>query len=76
MGLPKKSSHKSSQVKQVCVTGASGFVGKNLVERLLSEGFLVRVLTHSSKRSFSGKVEIFYADLASNSCNLKGFFSG
>ncbi len=37
MGLPKKSSHKSSQVKQVCVTGVSGFVGKNLVGRLLNE---------------------------------------
>lgn len=76
MGLLKKSSHKSSQVKQVCVTGASGFVGKNLVDKLLSEGFLVRVLTHNSKRSFPKRVEIFYADLESNTCNLKDFFSG
>lgn len=76
MVLQKKLLHKSSQAKQVCVTGASGFVGKRLVEKLLSEGFLVRVLTHNSKRSFPEGVETFYADLASNTCNLKEFFSG
>lgn len=76
MVLQKKSFHKSSQAKKACVTGASGFVGKMLVEKLLSEGFLVGVLTHNSKRYFPEGVEIFYADLASNTCNLKGFFSG
>jgi nucleoside-diphosphate-sugar epimerase len=76
MGQPKKSFLNSSQVKQACVTGASGFVGKRLVEKLISEGFLVRVLTHNRKRSFPDGVEIFYADLASNTCNLEKFFSG
>ena len=76
MVVQKKLSFKSTQVKQVCVTGASGFVGKKLVEKLMSEGFLVRVLTRNSKRSFPDGVEIFYADLAANTCNLKGFFSG
>jgi nucleoside-diphosphate-sugar epimerase len=71
----KKKSLKSSQVKQACVTGASGFVGKRLVDQLMSEGFLVRVLTHNRKRTFPDGVEIFYADLASTSCNLKNFFS-
>ena len=76
MGQPKKLFLKSSQVKQVCVTGASGFVGKRLVEKLISEGFLVRVLTHNRKRFFPEGVEVFYADLASPKCNLKNFFSG
>jgi len=73
--MQKKSFLNSSQVKQACVTGASGFVGKRLVEKLISEGFLVRVLTHNRKRSFPDGVEIFYADLTSNTCNLEKFFS-
>ena len=76
MVLLKKSSLKSAQVKQACVTGASGFVGKKLVEQLMSEGFLVKVLTRNRKHSFSDGVQIFYADLASSSCNLEKFFSG
>jgi nucleoside-diphosphate-sugar epimerase len=76
MDQPKKSFLNSSQVKQACVTGASGFVGKRLVEKLISEDFMVRVLTHNRKRSFPDGVEIFYADLESTSCNLKKFFSG
>ena len=76
MDQPKKSFLNSSQVKQACVTGASGFVGKRLVEKLISEDFMVRVLTHNRKRSFPDGVEIFYADLESTSCNLEKFFSG
>ena len=76
MGQLKKSFLNSSQVKQACVTGASGFVGKRLVEKLISEDFMVRVLTHNRKRSFPDGVEIFYADLESTSCNLEKFFSG
>ena len=76
MDQPKKSFLNSSQVKLACVTGASGFVGKRLVEKLISEGFLVRVLTHNRKGSFPDGVEIFYADLTSNTCSLEKFFSG
>jgi nucleoside-diphosphate-sugar epimerase len=76
MVLPKKLFLKSFQVKQACVSGASGFVGLKLVEKLMSEGFLVRVLTHNRKPSFPKGVQIFYTDLTSTTCNLKGFFSG
>ncbi len=76
MGQPKKSSLNSSHVKQACVSGASGFVGKRLVEQLMREGFLVRVLTSNKKRSFPDGVKIFYTDLTSSTCNLKGFFLG
>ena len=73
--MQKKSSLKSAQVKRACVSGASGFVGKRLVEKLISQGFSVRVLTRNSKSIFPEAVEIFYADLASPICNLKNFFS-
>ena len=76
MVLPKKLSLKSSRVKRACVSGASGFVGERLVEELVSQGFLVRVLTRNKKSSFPDGVEIFYADLTSQTCNLKKFFSG
>jgi nucleoside-diphosphate-sugar epimerase len=76
MVMPKKLFLKSSQVKQACVSGASGFVGAKLVEKLMNEGFLVRVLTHNRKQSFPKGVQIFYADLTSTTCNLKKFFSG
>ena len=76
MVIQKKSSLKFSRVKQACVSGGSGFVGKRLVEQLMREGFLVRILTHNRKRSFPDGVEIFYTDLTSTTCNLKGFFSG
>jgi nucleoside-diphosphate-sugar epimerase len=76
MVIQKKSSLKFSRVKQACVSGAAGFVGKRLVEQLMREGFLVRVLTRNRRRSFPDGVEIFYTDLTSTTCNLKGFFSG
>jgi nucleoside-diphosphate-sugar epimerase len=76
MVIQKKSSLKFSRVRQACVSGGSGFVGKRLVEQLLREGFLVRVLTHNRKQSFPKGVQIFYADLTSTTCNLKKFFSG
>ena len=76
MVLQKKSFLNSSQEKQACVSGASGFVGKRLVEKLISQGFSVRVLTRNSKSIFPEGVEVFYADLASTTCNLKRFFLG
>ena len=76
MVLQKKSFLNSSQEKQACVSGASGFVGKRLVEKLISQGFSVRVLTRNSKSTFPEGIEVFHADLASPTCNLKNFFSG
>jgi nucleoside-diphosphate-sugar epimerase len=76
MVMQKKSSLKFSQINLACVSGASGFVGKRLVEKLISQGFSVRVLTRNSKLSVPDGVEVFYADLVLTTCNLKGFFSG
>ena len=76
MVMQKKSSLNSFRVKRVCVSGASGFIGAKLVEKLISQGFSVRVLTRNNMSIFPDGVEIFYADLASPTCNLKSFFSG
>ena len=76
MVLQKKSFLNSSRVKKVCVSGASGFIGAKLVEKLISQGFSIRVLTRNNKSIFPDGVEIFCADLASPTCNLKSFFSG
>ncbi len=76
MVMQKKSYLNSSRFKRACVSGASGFIGIKLVEKLISQGFSVRVLTRNSKSKFPDGVEIFYTDLTSTRCNLKGFFSG
>jgi nucleoside-diphosphate-sugar epimerase len=54
-------------LEQVLVTGASGFVGKILVERLVNDGFQVKVLTRSNKKSFPEAVNVIVADLLESS---------
>ena len=76
MVMKKKLSLNTSRVKRACVSGGSGFIGAKLVEKLISQGFSVRVLTRNSRSIFPEGVEIFCADLASPTCNLKSFFSG
>jgi nucleoside-diphosphate-sugar epimerase len=76
MVMQKKSYLNSSRFKRACVSGASGFIGSKLVEKLISQGFSVRALTRNSNSIFPEGVEIFCADLASPTCNLKSFFSG
>ena len=49
--------------KKVFVTGASGNIGKYLVERLLVSGFDVIVLTRNSSLSYSRKVKVVVADI-------------
>jgi nucleoside-diphosphate-sugar epimerase len=62
--------------RQVCVTGARGFVGRKLVEQLIERGYSVRVLTRTFDDSFPKMVQVFTADLTSLSCDLGRFFSG
>jgi len=49
--------------KKVFVTGASGNIGKYLVERLLVSGFDVIVLTRNSSLSYNRKVKVVVADI-------------
>ncbi len=53
--------------KCVAVTGATGFLGSHLTERLLKDGYAVRILARNEEkaRKFEGRVsEIVIADIA------------
>ncbi|MBU3967356.1 MAG: SDR family NAD(P)-dependent oxidoreductase [Euryarchaeota archaeon] len=51
-------------MKQVMVTGASGFIGQHLVNRLLSQGVNVHALARRRKVRFSDEVEVFEGDIS------------
>lgn len=75
MVLSKKLSPKNNNKIIVCLTGASGFVGSELLKRLLEEGFLVRVLTRKRKSIFPKEVEVFFGDLTTKAFKFDSFFS-
>jgi NAD dependent epimerase/dehydratase len=47
-----------SSSKQILVTGAGGFIGSHLVERLVREGHRVRALLRYNSRSAQGNLEL------------------
>ncbi len=58
-----------SIVKRALVTGATGFVGRRLIERLLAEGTAVRALVRDrsrAERMFGPAVETFVHDLTAD----------
>ena len=48
---------------KIAITGASGFIGKLLVDKLLSEGNEVNVLTRKSNKFIDNRVSVFEGDL-------------
>jgi dTDP-glucose 4,6-dehydratase len=48
---------------RIFVTGAGGFIGSHLVERLLRDGHLVRALVHYNSRNSWGNLEFLPPDL-------------
>lgn len=62
----------------VAVTGGTGFIGGELVKRLVSEGHLVRVLTRRANGAMSrpAGIELFQGDLVNNPGILDKFLDG
>ena len=57
------------------ITGASGYIGKNLVNRLLKEGYQITALIHKTKPNiFDKKVNLVYGDI-SNIESIKTYFN-
>jgi len=57
----------------ICITGATGFIGKRLVSRLLAAGNEVRYLTRNNKQPLSG-ARAFLADVNDSINKLTPFF--
>jgi len=62
-------------MKQVMVTGANGFIGQHMVNRLLSLGVKVHALVRRRKIRFADEVEVFEGDI-SNSDVVKRAVAG
>ena len=58
----KAKSFKGSE-KIICVTGGSGFIGRKLVEGLVTREWRIRVLSRGKGNQFPNNVEIFSGDL-------------
>jgi nucleoside-diphosphate-sugar epimerase len=59
-------------VKVVCVTGATGFIGKHLVQELLKTGNKIRILSRGGK-TVPENVESYIGDLINPGDNIKNF---
>lgn len=65
--LSNESYAKSNLVKKVLVTGITGFIGSNLGQRLIADGFAVRGAVRSTlDDNLSTNIEIFECDLLNN----------
>ena len=58
---------------QICVTGARGFVGRNLVEVLSRQGHSIRVLTRQAVNTFPAAIQVVIGDLTRPDCRLDSF---
>jgi nucleoside-diphosphate-sugar epimerase len=81
-GSPRALNHDHPTLREtsvrmiVAITGASGFIGRKLVEHHLRLGDGVRILTRRSSYSFDRRAEVHQADLANGSGVLAAFVDG
>ncbi len=61
--------------KKVCVSGASGYVGQQLVKTLVNYGFDVNILTRKSNYHLKN-VKIFIGDVTNPEHDFSEFFAG
>jgi len=59
-------------VKVVCVTGATGFIGKHLVHELSKTGYKIKILSRGGK-TVPENVEVFIGDLVNPGQSVKDF---
>lgn len=65
-----------NKIKHICITGSTGYIGYNLVNKLLTQGYLVDVIsTHPDKvkNLYNNSIQTIYtlADLAENRISWK-----
>lgn len=73
MDCAQKLNHNSLKDHLVCITGATGFVGKGVIDRLLLEGCRIRVLTRNSTLVFPENVEVVIGNLTIDDNQLDKF---
>ena len=61
---------------KICITGASGFIGKELTKKLSIEGNHVAILTRENNGQFAKEIAVFTGDLSKKNCDLSGFLAG
>jgi nucleoside-diphosphate-sugar epimerase len=61
---------------QICITGANGFIGRQLVDSLSNKGHLVRILTRHNRTIFPANIEVIIGDLTNSNCPLSQFMNG
>jgi nucleoside-diphosphate-sugar epimerase len=76
MALIKKFSSRNMKGKQICVTGANGFIGRHLVDALSQQGYSIRVLTRRPDCLFPSGVQVVLGDLTTPGCPLDQLLEG
>lgn len=61
---------------KVLVTGGSGFIGEQLIKKLLVQGFSVQVLTRNINKKFPAGVRVLGGDLTDSYCDLSKIADG
>lgn len=59
----------------VCVSGASGFIGRHLCAALLRHGYIVRGITRGVQKKPIDGVEYFHGDISTGEGDFTGFFA-
>jgi nucleoside-diphosphate-sugar epimerase len=59
--------------KIICITGATGFIGNHLINRISNKKYSIRVLTRNLNHEFPDNTEVFFGDLTFFDYRLKLF---
>ena len=62
--------------KIICITGANGLVGRNLVNELLKHNCIIKIILKTQPKNFSEKINFYIGDLSQPDLNLQPFLKG